>query len=87
MFYQNYGDSKPRFMVNIRDVSATLQHDMTSVRLIFPDKRSWLFEFENKLQAKQFEFAITETQRSLDESEQSLYIKGNRYEQLLRPFT
>ena len=85
IFFQNFGDTKARFSSNIHDTEVTLQNDLTSVRLCFPDKRTWVFEFESKLLAKRFEFSILESQKHYF-NKSSLYIKGNRYEDFLRTF-
>jgi len=90
LFYQNYGDARPRYMTNIYDAVAVLQSDKSSVRLNFPDKRSWLFEFSTTHLAKRFEFSVFES-RKHKENGSSVYIKGgsssaSRYEDTLRPF-
>ena len=69
LFYQYFGDSKPRFAVNISDATATLLRDVspaTSVMVQFADKRKWSLEFENPNEAKRFVFAVTESKQAME---------------------
>ena len=79
LFYQYFGDSKPRFTVSIADATTTLLRDMsplTFVLVLFNDKRKWVLEFETPNEAKRFVFAATESRKAADGS--SIFFKNPR---------
>ena len=85
IFFQFYGDSKARFVSDIKDVSVLAAADSrNSVKILHADKRSWLIEFETVRDAKRFEFVVVESQKSLQNRSQ--FIKSDRAESRLRPF-
>ena len=59
--------------------------DQSTVRVTLLDKRSYAFDFEAKQDALSFEFNIVESQKYY-EAKSSIYVKGRRFEENLRPF-
>lgn len=69
LFYQYFGDTKPRFGVHIADATATIVKEtspITSVTITFADKRKWTLDFEGSNDAKRFVFAVNESKKAMD---------------------
>lgn len=76
LFYQYFGDTKPRFSIHIGEVSVALLNNvapLTSVAVLFPDKRKWTLDFDNPNDAKRFVFAVTESKKAMEGN--SLFFK------------
>lgn len=85
VFFQFYGDSKARFTSNIKEASVSVtQENKNILKLTHSDKRIWHIEFETKIIARQFEFVVQESQKSLQGK--SLLIRADRQESKLRTF-
>jgi hypothetical protein len=86
MFFQFYGDARPRF---IGDISSATVHCMTernlkhNIPIIHADGRKWLVEFYDVGDAIKFEFAVNESQKAYRETKGSMYIRS---ESLLVPY-
>ena len=79
VFYQVFGDTKPRYSVPIFDCSVAIVKDSGSRHhacITLPDKRKWDFEFDDMLDMKRFVFAIVECRKGMDN--QSIYFKPGR---------
>jgi hypothetical protein len=73
-FYQCYGDSKQRFVANIRDSTvAVSKESSTTVIINFGDRKKWQFNFNSTAEAKKFSFVVNESKRVLDGN--SMYFK------------
>lgn len=62
-FYQNYGESNPRFSACLNDAEATfaLDGDTPTAILTYSDNRRWVFGCENAVDANKFVFAVNES--------------------------
>ena len=82
IFYQVFGDSKPRHTCHLFDAIAFVVKESGArhhASVVFADKRKWDFEFDNAVDMKRFVHCITECRRGMDN--QSLYFKpGRRFE-------
>lgn len=80
LFYQFYGDSRPRF---IGDITTATVHCMTeknlrhNIPIIHADGRKWLVEFYDVGDAVKFEFAVNESQKAYNEVKSSMYIRSD----------
>ena len=91
-FFSAYAEAKPRFVMPIGDSTLAWDiqemkesHEQHAIRLTLADKRQYIFDFDDKLEASKFYFNITECQKYQDDRS-SLYVKGSRHEDKVRPF-
>ena len=91
-FYSAYAEPRPRFIMPISECAVAWDiqdvkenREQTTIRLTLADKRQYAFDFDDKLQASIFYFNINECQKYRNDRA-SLYVKGNRYEDNVRPF-
>lgn len=74
IFYQCVGDSKQRYVSNIRDTTAAVSKDaLMTVIINFGDRKKWLITFTTIGEAKRFAFIVNESKRALDGN--SLFFK------------
>lgn len=69
LFYQYFGDTKPRFTIYIGDVMCTIPRDVansSSAMIIFPDKRKWLFDFDAPYETKRFVYTVNESKKAME---------------------
>lgn len=67
LFYQYYGDTRPRFIASIADATAIASREQqNSVVLLFGDRRKWVFDFDDVGQANRFVFTVTETRKAME---------------------
>jgi hypothetical protein len=78
-FYQYYGDTSPRFGVEIHEAQGLMvkekKRSTTLGSLILSDGRTWLLDFATKADALRFEVAINENRRVHKEGS-SMYIQA-----------
>ena len=67
-FYQFHGDQKPRLVADISHAHVQVSPEYINqsvVSIMFPDKRHWLIECEDRKLAARLEFAVDETQKAV----------------------
>lgn len=75
-FYETYGDSRPKFVGDIAEATATLSSGVTSkITLVHADMHVWTLEFPVDEDAVKFFFAIQESTKALTSS--SMYVKSS----------
>jgi hypothetical protein len=80
LFYQYFGDTKPRFGVHIVDATVTIVKEIasaTTVTVLFSDKRKWTLDFEGPNDAKRFVFAVNESKKAIDGN--SIFFKRTKH--------
>ena len=67
IFYQFAGDSKQRYVANIRDTTVAVSKEQPKTVIVnFGDRKKWLINFWTPTEAKKFSFTVNESRRVID---------------------
>jgi hypothetical protein len=75
LFYQYFGDVRPRYSASVVDCTATVTGDLT-VQLLYNDRRRWCFDFQSLCDVNLFVFTITESKKAFEGS--SIYFRNGK---------
>lgn len=77
LFYQFFGDTRPRFSITIEECTAQHGKDnLFSSVLLFQDRRRWVFDFETQKEVNTFIFAVNESRKAAEGT--SIFFKKAR---------
>ncbi len=75
-FYESYGDSKPKLIADIFDVTISLikeKDQSLRILLVHPDQHRWALDFQLEEESIKFYFSLTESRKCLEDS--SIYMR------------